>query len=168
MRGSGRLYEAMVATLHHRARLDPYHSASIVQWNNQAFAIEMAPAWAVHAPDRGVTGAGPVGMPSWGRARLFRYEIRCWPDGAIPDVADAVDSPRRVSTNETKADAYSNRRPPSLPPPAAATSKTGERPVGLGEGLAGDHWTGPTVMAILPRTVPASRCLIASAASASG
>lgn len=102
-RGRGRLYEAMVATLHHRPRFDLHHSVLIVRWNGHAFAIEMAPVWAVHASDRGVTAEGPVGMPSWGRARVFRYEIRCWPDGTLPDVAAAVDSPRRVSTDETKA-----------------------------------------------------------------
>jgi hypothetical protein len=32
-----------------------------------------------------------------GRFRLFRYEIRCWRDGVIPDVAEAVESPRRLS-----------------------------------------------------------------------
>ena len=29
--------------------------------------------------------------------RLFRYEVRCWRDGVIPDVAEAVESPRRLS-----------------------------------------------------------------------
>ena len=28
-----------------------------------------------------------------GRWRLFRYEVRCWADGVIPDAAEAVDSP---------------------------------------------------------------------------
>ena len=31
------------------------------------------------------------------RFRLFRYEIRRWRDGIIPDVAEAVESPRRLS-----------------------------------------------------------------------
>lgn len=44
-----------------------------------------------------------VGAPTLGRLRLFRYEIRCWRDGTIPDAAAAVDSPRRVSDDETKA-----------------------------------------------------------------
>ena len=35
-----------------------------------------------------------------GRARLFRYEIRCWRDGVIPDVAEAVESPQRLSDEE--------------------------------------------------------------------
>jgi hypothetical protein len=71
--------------------------------DDHAYAIEMAPVWAVRGPDRGVISEGPVGYPSWGRSRLFRYEIHCWRDGTIPDAAAAVDSPRRLSTNETMA-----------------------------------------------------------------
>ena len=32
-----------------------------------------------------------------GRFRLFRYEVRRWRDGAIPDVSEAVESPHRLS-----------------------------------------------------------------------
>jgi hypothetical protein len=32
--------------------------------------------------------------------RIFRYEIRLWPGGHIPDVAEAVDSPRRLTDDE--------------------------------------------------------------------
>jgi hypothetical protein len=63
----------------------------------------MAPVWAVRDTNRGVTSEGPVGSPSWGRSRLFRYEIRCWRDGTIPDVATAVASPRRLSTDQVMA-----------------------------------------------------------------
>ena len=35
-----------------------------------------------------------------GRLRIFRYEIRAWRDGEIPDVAEAVDSPRRLTESE--------------------------------------------------------------------
>ena len=35
--------------------------------------------------------------PCAGRFRLFRYEIRRWRDGVIPDVAEAVESPQRLS-----------------------------------------------------------------------
>jgi len=30
-----------------------------------------------------------------GRRRLFRYELRRWPDGITPDFGDAIDSPAR-------------------------------------------------------------------------
>jgi hypothetical protein len=38
-----------------------------------------------------------------GRFRLFRYEIRCWRDGVIPDVAEAVESPQRLSADPDHA-----------------------------------------------------------------
>jgi hypothetical protein len=103
VRSSGRLYEALAAARQHRGRSDLYHSALIVQLDGDAHAIEMAPVWAVREPDRGVVAEGPVGFPSWGHSRLFRYEIRCWRDGRIPDLVAAVDSPRRVSADERMA-----------------------------------------------------------------
>ncbi len=103
VRGSGRLYEALTAACQHRGRSDLYHSALVVQLDGDAHTIEMAPVWAVRDPDRGVVAEGPVGFPSWGRSRLFRYEVRCWRDGAIPDLVAAVDSPRRVSADERTA-----------------------------------------------------------------
>ena len=103
VRGSGRLYEALIATRRHRPRSDLYHSALIVELDGHAYAIEMAPVWAVRESQRGVISEGPVGSPSWGRSPLFRYEIRCWRDGTIPDAATAVDSPRRLSTEPVMA-----------------------------------------------------------------
>ena len=38
-----------------------------------------------------------------GRFRIFRYEIRVWLGGHIPDVAEAVDSPRRLAVDEASA-----------------------------------------------------------------
>lgn len=97
VRGSGRAYETLVSMRHHRAALDLYHSALVVHVGGAAFTIEMTPVWTGRVPDRGVVGEGPVGLPVLGRSRLFRYEVRCWRDGIIPDLASAVDSPRRVS-----------------------------------------------------------------------
>ena len=103
VRGSGRLYEALTAMRAHRPRLDLYHSALVVHVDDHAYAIEMAPVWAVATPDRGVISEGPVGSPSLGRLRLFRYEIHCWRDGTIPDMDEAVDSPERLSTDQVMA-----------------------------------------------------------------
>ena len=103
VQGSGRLYEALTAARHRRARRRLFHSALIVRLDGHTHAIEMAPVWAVGGHGRGVVSEGPVGSPSWGRSRLFRYEVRCWRDGVIPDAATAVDSPRRVSTSSSQA-----------------------------------------------------------------
>jgi hypothetical protein len=60
------------------------------------FVIEQAPAWG-EGSRRGVVAEGAVGARALGRLRLFRYEIRRWRDGIIPDIAEAVDSPLRLS-----------------------------------------------------------------------
>lgn len=103
VRTNGRVYEAVLAATHHRARLSLYHSALVVRRGSDAFTIEMTPVWAVADPDRGVVAEGSVGMPSWGRSRLFRYEVRAWRNGIIPDLAEAVDSPRRLSDDAASA-----------------------------------------------------------------
>jgi hypothetical protein len=38
-----------------------YHSALIVELDDHAYAIEMAPVWAVRGPERGAISEGPVG-----------------------------------------------------------------------------------------------------------
>lgn len=103
VRGSGRVYEALAALRQHRQRVDLYHSALLVHLDGHDHAVEMAPVWAGSGGDRGVEAEGAVGLPSLGRWRVFRYEIRCWRDGTIPDAATAVDGPRRVSTSRGRA-----------------------------------------------------------------
>ncbi len=61
------------------------------------YAIEMGPVWNVPATDRGVVCEGPVAARWLGRWRIFRYEVRCWAGGQIPDIAEAVDSPVRTT-----------------------------------------------------------------------
>jgi hypothetical protein len=46
---------------------------------------------------------GPVGSRRVARFRVFRYEVRRWLDGAIPDVLEAVGSPRRLSDDQDHA-----------------------------------------------------------------
>ena len=62
------------------------------------FVIEQAPAWG-EGSRRGVVAEGAVGARPLGRFRLFRYEIRCWRDGVIPDIAEAVESPHHLSSD---------------------------------------------------------------------
>jgi hypothetical protein len=46
---------------------------------------------------------GPVFSRSIARFRPFRYEVRCWRNGVIPDVAEAVESPQLVSEGPLQA-----------------------------------------------------------------
>jgi hypothetical protein len=100
---NGRLYEALVALRDGRARCDLYHSALEVAVPEGRFVIEQAPVPSARSAPRGVVAEGPVGLRAAGRLRLFRYEVRCWPNGRIPDVAEAVDSPRRLSSDSEVA-----------------------------------------------------------------
>jgi hypothetical protein len=96
VRLNGKAFEAVAARLGGRERCDLYHSALEVRVPERRFVIEQAPAWSDGA-ERGVVATGAVGARAAGRFRLFRYEIRRWRDGIIPDVADAVESPHRLS-----------------------------------------------------------------------
>lgn len=102
VRFSGRLYEAITAALSRRGRHDLYHSALGVTVDGSRAVIEMAPVW-TKTGDRGVVVEGPVGSPLFGRSRLFRYEVRCWEGGVIPDSSAAVGGPRRVSIERAVA-----------------------------------------------------------------
>ncbi|MFC7493608.1 MULTISPECIES: hypothetical protein [unclassified Nocardioides] len=97
------MFEWIAARAQHRERCDLYHAALEVGLDAKRYAIEMAPVWSTSTPGRGVVGEGPVGLRCLGRSRLFRYEVRCWPGGAIPDIAEAVDSPRRIGTDPVQA-----------------------------------------------------------------
>jgi hypothetical protein len=99
VRVSGKLYEALKVISERRPRTDLYHSALEITLPGDRFIIESAPIPNLRGSERGVVAEGPVGMRWLGRFRLFRYEIRCWRGGSIPDVSYAVASPVRVSTD---------------------------------------------------------------------
>jgi hypothetical protein len=101
VRANGILYEAGAALVQRRPRCDLYHAALRVQAGRDRYVIEMAPAWTEGG--HGAVAEGPVGSRHLGRFVLFRYEIRCWLDGSIPDVDAAVDSPRRLSEDPALA-----------------------------------------------------------------
>lgn len=100
MRLNGRLYEAVAALLERRPACDLYHSALQVEVPEGRFVIEQAPVQDWSGKERGVVAEGAVGARWAGRFRIFRYEIRLWRGGHIPDIAEAVDSPRRLSDDE--------------------------------------------------------------------
>ena len=97
---SGRIYEALCAARHRRPRCDLYHAALVASVEGTCVTVESAPV-----PDgqgraeRGVVVDGAVGSRWLGRFRVFRYEVRRWPGGVIPDLAYAVASPVRISVD---------------------------------------------------------------------
>jgi hypothetical protein len=103
VRGSGRAFESLAAAWARRGRQDLYHSALEVRLDDELFVIEMGPVWQTRDSGRGVVCEGAVGLRPLGRLRLFRYEVRCWRGGTIPDVSEAVESPRRLSTDHARA-----------------------------------------------------------------
>ena len=102
VRLNGKVFEWFAARLEHRDRCDLYHSALQVYVPEGRFVIEQAPAWG-EGSRRGVVAEGAVGARPLGHFRLFRYEIRSWRDGNIPDIAEAVESPRRLSEKPDEA-----------------------------------------------------------------
>jgi hypothetical protein len=103
VRLNGRAFEAAAARLERRDRRDLYHSALEVRVPGARVTIEMTPVPAGPGAVRGVVAEGAVGTYAAGRFRLFRYEVRRWRDGVIPDIAEAVESPRRLSDDPERA-----------------------------------------------------------------
>lgn len=98
VRWSGRVYEAVAAWAAGRPRCGMYHSALTVTMHGATTAIEMAPVWTTRG-DRGVVAEGAVGAQLFGRSRLFRYEVRSWLGGSIPDAAAAIGGPVPITTD---------------------------------------------------------------------
>jgi len=98
VRTNGRIYEALISRYQHRRTQDLYHSALQVTVDGDNFVIEMTPVWGNKEAERGVVCEGPVGLPSLGASKFFRYEVRRWRNGTIPDLSEAVTSPQRMSS----------------------------------------------------------------------
>jgi hypothetical protein len=142
VRWNGRLYEGVAARLQRRRPCDLYHSALEVRVPEGGFVIESAPIRAADGSDRGVVAEGPVGSRWAGRLRIFRYELRFWRDGVIPDVAEAVESPRRLTDDPEPARRLLDLAP-EVPTPVW----------GRDELHAGEMWNSNSVIAwLLART----------------
>ena len=135
---NGRVFESVAARLQHRPSCDLYHAALEITLNSERWVIEMAPAWDANGSRRGAVLEGPVGARWAGRSRAFRYEIRRWRRGRIPDIAEAVDSPQRVSTEHAEA-----QRLLDLVPSVPALTW------GRDELATGDMWNSNSVVAWL-------------------
>lgn len=96
---SGTVFDAIAALLGHRPRCDLYHSALVIDVPEGRFVVEQAPVPNLDRDQRGVVAEGPVGTRWAGRFRIFRYEIRRWRGGTIPDAASAIASPVRISAD---------------------------------------------------------------------
>lgn len=103
VRFNGRVYEAIKASLERRRPSDLYHAALVVELDGHRYTIEVAPSPDAEEASRGVVATGPVGSRYIGWLRLFRYEVRCWRDGSIPDLVDAVGEPLRVTDDPAVA-----------------------------------------------------------------
>jgi hypothetical protein len=97
VRFNGRIFEAMEAARRHRRRCDLYHAALVVELDGEQYAIEVAPSPDADEASRGVVASGAVGSRHLGWLRLFRYEVRCWRGGTIPDLGESVGAPHRLS-----------------------------------------------------------------------
>ena len=135
VRLNGRLYEAVAARLQRRPARDLYHSALQVKVSEGTFVIEQAPVHDWSGEDRGVVAEGAVGARWAGRFRIFRYEIRLWRGGHIPDVAEAVDSPQRLTDDPARARVLDVVR--QIPTPVW----------GRDEFAAGEMWNSNSVIA---------------------
>ena len=90
VRCNGVLYEALAAAVQRRRRQHLFHAALVLTLPDGRHSVEMTPVPAGDPALRGVVATGAVGSRPLGRLRLFRYEVRRWRDGAIPDLGHAV------------------------------------------------------------------------------
>jgi hypothetical protein len=97
VRLNGRVYEAVTARLERRPARDLYHSALEVRVREGRYVVEVTPVPDGNGASRGVAAEGAVGSRRLQGIRIFRYEVRRWRDGVIPDVGEAVESPRRLT-----------------------------------------------------------------------
>jgi hypothetical protein len=111
VRLNGRVFEAVAAWRERRAPCDLYHSALEVRVPDERFVIEQAPVCSGDGRLRGVVAEGPVGSRWINRLRIFRYEVRCWRGGIIPDVDEAVESPQRLTDDPDLAQRVLDRAP---------------------------------------------------------
>lgn len=84
VRLSGRLVDRLSVAILGGERHVLVHSALVVTVPEGRTVIEMAPAGG-NRTEHGVVAHGPVGLRWLGRARVFRYEIRRWRGGELPD-----------------------------------------------------------------------------------
>jgi hypothetical protein len=104
VRRNGRIYEAIMARLEHRPPCAIYHTALQIHLPEGRFVVEtMWPSPDIDTASRGVVVEGAVGGRPLARYRTFRYEVRRWRNGVLPDKDYAVGGPQRVSDDAAQA-----------------------------------------------------------------
>ena len=104
VRLNGRIYEAISSRRQSREPSALYHTALQVHVPEGRFVVETTwPRPDLDTASRGVVVEGPVGGRPLARYRTFRYEVRCWRYGVLPDEHDAVGGPQRVSDDVEQA-----------------------------------------------------------------
>jgi hypothetical protein len=149
VRFNGRVFEAIAAAHEHRDRRELYHAALVVELDGDRYTIEVAPSPYAYEASRGVVATGAVGSRYAGWLRLFRYEVRCWRGGSIPDLGEAAGGPRQLTSDPQFA-----RRLLDLVPtvPMAVW--------GRDELKAGEMWNSNSVVAWLIATTGLSTELV--------
>lgn len=105
VRLNGRIYETLLAWTEHRERSSLYHTALEVHASGDRYVVETM--WPIPDDDRrarGVAVEGPVFSGRLAFSRVFRYEVRCWRNGSLPDAHEAVGGPRLISTDQQSAE----------------------------------------------------------------
>jgi hypothetical protein len=138
VRLNGRVFEAVAARLERREPCDLYHAALEMHVPEGRYVIEQAPVRRGNRAERGVVAEGPVGSRWAGRVRIFRYEVRCWRGGVIPDVSEAVESPRRLTDDPEAAQRVLDLAP-HVPTPVWGRDELG----------AGEMWNSNSIIAWL-------------------
>jgi hypothetical protein len=130
VRFNGIIYESLTASVQRRPRHDIYHSALELRLSDGVYTVEMTPVPNARGSERGVVAEGPVAIKWAGRLRIFRYEVRRWKDGVIPDLGYAVSPPLHLTD-----DARVVRRVFELLPAVPALTW------GRDESRAGEMWS---------------------------
>jgi hypothetical protein len=138
VRLNGQVFESLAARLGGRPPCDLYHSALVVQVPEGRFVVESAPVLRGDGEERGVVAGGPVGAHWAGRFRIFRYELRRWAGGVIPDIAEAVESPQQLTNDPELAQGVLDLVP-SVPTPVWGRDELG----------AGEMWNSNSMISWL-------------------
>jgi hypothetical protein len=97
------VFEAVQAFRERRRPLDLYHSALVLRVPDGRYVVEVTPVGDRPSAARGVVGEGPIASRHLAALRIFRYEVRCWRNGLIPDVEEAVGGAQRLTGDSAQA-----------------------------------------------------------------